>query len=249
MEKGVTPLCGLLGEWRMTGEKQAACGETFSENSPFFTRWGEEVRFSILREWALRHSRRGCHVTILRPPRMGGKRCDNPYYLVQNGNAEMSIATDCALRLIVDTAGYCLIRPKNHLWKKSPTSHTYIGQDHVQSNVGTQKCWNRQHALQYATRLTKGWEGIFLLAVFFIGFGHRNLLQKYPPKVGFLSKPWDLTLHSRESSKDGVHLLFRCILGHFEQHTCNKSHKLPYKVVVLLLDIHKTNYIDMSATP
>jgi hypothetical protein len=63
------------------GEKQVACGETLFENSPFFTRGGEEVKFSILREWALRHSRRGCHVTILRPPRMGGKRCDNPYYL------------------------------------------------------------------------------------------------------------------------------------------------------------------------
>ena len=61
------------------GEKQEACGETFSENSPFFTRGGEEVRFSILREWALRHSRRGCHIIILRPLRMGGKRCDNPY--------------------------------------------------------------------------------------------------------------------------------------------------------------------------
>jgi hypothetical protein len=24
------------------------------------------------------HSKRGCHVNILRPPRMGGKRCDNP---------------------------------------------------------------------------------------------------------------------------------------------------------------------------
>jgi len=80
MEKGVTSLYGLLGEWRMeNGEwRKKACGETFSENSPFFTRGGEEVRFFILREWALRHSRRGCHVTILRPPRMGGKRCDNP---------------------------------------------------------------------------------------------------------------------------------------------------------------------------
>jgi hypothetical protein len=74
----------VLGEWRMEkevtrDERQEACGETFSENSPFFTHGGEEVRFSILREWALRHSRRGCHVTILRPPRMGGQRCDNPY--------------------------------------------------------------------------------------------------------------------------------------------------------------------------
>ena len=67
------------GEWRMIGEKHEACNETFSENSPFFTRGGEEVRFSILQGWALHHSRRGCHFTILRPPRMGGKRCDNPY--------------------------------------------------------------------------------------------------------------------------------------------------------------------------
>ena len=29
------------------GEKHEACGETFSENSPFFTRGGEEVRFCI----------------------------------------------------------------------------------------------------------------------------------------------------------------------------------------------------------
>jgi hypothetical protein len=47
------------------------------KTSPF-TGGGEEVRVSILREWALRHSRRGCHVTNLQPPRMGGKRCDNP---------------------------------------------------------------------------------------------------------------------------------------------------------------------------
>jgi hypothetical protein len=64
------------------GEKQEACSETFSENSPFFNRGGEEVRFSILREWALRHSRRGWHATILRPPRMGGKRCDNAYCII-----------------------------------------------------------------------------------------------------------------------------------------------------------------------
>ena len=38
-----------------SGEKQEACGETFSENSPFFTGGGEEVRVSILREWTLRH--------------------------------------------------------------------------------------------------------------------------------------------------------------------------------------------------
>jgi hypothetical protein len=63
MENGATP-----------AERHEACGETFFENSPFFTRGGKEVRFSILREWTLRHSRRGCHVTILRPPRMGGKR-------------------------------------------------------------------------------------------------------------------------------------------------------------------------------
>jgi hypothetical protein len=61
------------------GEKHDACGETFFINSPFFTREREEVRFSILQEWALRHSRRGCHVTIFQPPRMGGKRCDNRY--------------------------------------------------------------------------------------------------------------------------------------------------------------------------
>ena len=60
-------------------EKQEACGETFSENSPSFTLGGEEVRFSILWEWALRHSRRGCHDNILQPPKMGGKRCANPY--------------------------------------------------------------------------------------------------------------------------------------------------------------------------
>ena len=29
------------------GEKQEACGETFSENSPFFTGGGEEVRVSF----------------------------------------------------------------------------------------------------------------------------------------------------------------------------------------------------------
>ena len=29
------------------GENQEACGETFSENSPFFTHGGEEVRFSF----------------------------------------------------------------------------------------------------------------------------------------------------------------------------------------------------------
>jgi hypothetical protein len=86
MEKGVTPLCGLLEEWRMEkeatlGERQEACGETFSENSAFFTRGGKEVGFSILREWAFHHSRRGCHVTILRPLRMGGKRCNNPLYM------------------------------------------------------------------------------------------------------------------------------------------------------------------------
>ena len=60
------------------GEKQEASGETFSKNSPFFIGGGEEVRVSILRGWTLRHSRRGCHFNILRPPRMGGKRCDNP---------------------------------------------------------------------------------------------------------------------------------------------------------------------------
>ena len=37
------------------GEKQVTCGETSSENSPFFTGGGEEVRVSILREWTLRH--------------------------------------------------------------------------------------------------------------------------------------------------------------------------------------------------
>ena len=61
------------------GEKQGACGETFSKNSPFFTRRGEEVPSSILREWTLRPSRRGCHISLLLPPRMGRKRCDNPY--------------------------------------------------------------------------------------------------------------------------------------------------------------------------
>jgi hypothetical protein len=66
------------------GEKQEACGETFTENSPFFTPEGEEGRFSILREWALRHSRRGCHVTILQPWRMGGKRCDNPHCAIES---------------------------------------------------------------------------------------------------------------------------------------------------------------------
>jgi hypothetical protein len=34
-------------------ERQQACSETFSENSPFFTRGGEEVRFSILRPSAI----------------------------------------------------------------------------------------------------------------------------------------------------------------------------------------------------
>jgi hypothetical protein len=81
MEKGVTSFVAFSenGEWKSAGEKLEACGENFSENAPFFTGGGEEVRVSILQEWALRHSRRGCHVTILRPPRMGRKRCDNPY--------------------------------------------------------------------------------------------------------------------------------------------------------------------------
>jgi len=41
------------GEWRPVGEKQEACGETFSENSPFFTRGAEggTSPFSNLREW------------------------------------------------------------------------------------------------------------------------------------------------------------------------------------------------------
>ena len=60
------------------GEKQEACGETFSENSPFSTRGGGEVPSSILREWAFCHSRRGCHISILGPPRMGSFWCDNP---------------------------------------------------------------------------------------------------------------------------------------------------------------------------
>ena len=34
--------------------------------------------FSILRKWALCHSRRACHIPILHSPRMGRKRCDNP---------------------------------------------------------------------------------------------------------------------------------------------------------------------------
>jgi hypothetical protein len=65
-------------EFPSPGEKQEACDEIFSKNSSFFTRGEEEVRFFILQEWALCHSRRGCHVIILRPPRMRGKRCDNP---------------------------------------------------------------------------------------------------------------------------------------------------------------------------
>jgi hypothetical protein len=36
------------GEWRPAGKKQEACGDTFFENSSFFTRGGEEVRLSIL---------------------------------------------------------------------------------------------------------------------------------------------------------------------------------------------------------
>jgi hypothetical protein len=36
--------------------------------------------FSILREWALRHSKRVWHIPILHSPRIGRKRCDNPYY-------------------------------------------------------------------------------------------------------------------------------------------------------------------------
>jgi hypothetical protein len=75
------PVVKNQAEFPYPGEKQEACGETFSENSPFFTRGGEEVRFSILREWALCHSRRGCHVTVLGPPRMGGNRWDNPQYV------------------------------------------------------------------------------------------------------------------------------------------------------------------------
>ena len=51
-------------------------GEFFSKNSPFFISRGE-VRVPILREWTLRT---WCHVTILRPWRMGGKGCDNPYF-------------------------------------------------------------------------------------------------------------------------------------------------------------------------
>jgi hypothetical protein len=61
------------------GEKRNSRGEFFSENGPFFTERGEEVRVSILREWTLRRSRTCCHVTILRPRRMGGKGCDYPY--------------------------------------------------------------------------------------------------------------------------------------------------------------------------
>jgi len=36
---------------------------------------------SNLREWALRHSRRACHVPILHSPRMERKSCDNACYL------------------------------------------------------------------------------------------------------------------------------------------------------------------------
>jgi hypothetical protein len=36
--------------------------------------------FSNLQEWALRHSRRVCHIPILHSLRMGRKRCDNPYW-------------------------------------------------------------------------------------------------------------------------------------------------------------------------
>ena len=42
--------------------------------------WRRIMEFSIFREWALRLSRRACHVPILRRLRMGRKRCDNPYY-------------------------------------------------------------------------------------------------------------------------------------------------------------------------
>jgi hypothetical protein len=37
------------------------------------------MEFSIFREWALRLSRRACHVPILKRLRMGRKRCNNPY--------------------------------------------------------------------------------------------------------------------------------------------------------------------------
>jgi hypothetical protein len=67
------------GEWRMeNGDLQVRNRRHAVKTSPrmahFFTSGGEKVRGSILREWALRHSRKGCHVTIHRPRRMGGKR-------------------------------------------------------------------------------------------------------------------------------------------------------------------------------
>ena len=70
--------------WRMnngndpSGVKEVRRGEDFSENGPFFTSRGVEVRVSILREWTLRRSRTCCHLTSLRPWRMRLKGCDNP---------------------------------------------------------------------------------------------------------------------------------------------------------------------------
>jgi len=45
-----------------------------------FTRSFLHSPFSNLWEWALHHSRRACHIPIPHSPRMGRKRCDNPYW-------------------------------------------------------------------------------------------------------------------------------------------------------------------------
>jgi hypothetical protein len=62
------------------GEKEETCGERFSENPPFFTRGGEEVRVSINspRMGPPTFKERQRSPTILRPRRMVRERCDNP---------------------------------------------------------------------------------------------------------------------------------------------------------------------------
>jgi len=49
-------------------------------HSPFFTLRGEEWISQIFGEWGLHHSRRACHVPILRRLRMGWRMCNYSYY-------------------------------------------------------------------------------------------------------------------------------------------------------------------------
>ena len=66
-------------EWKL--ENEVRSGEKrwiILREWPILHSKGEEVRVSILWEWTLRRSRTDCHVTILRPWRMGLKGCDNP---------------------------------------------------------------------------------------------------------------------------------------------------------------------------